>query len=96
MTSTYDAYLANDRTLDDPAGHRRRGERRGAAPIFYSRRSTNFAIDFGAIEATLVSVDGNPIVPQALRLLPIAVSQPADVVLRIPANGQRSLSSRVG
>jgi FtsP/CotA-like multicopper oxidase with cupredoxin domain len=35
----------------------------------------------------LVSVDGNPVVPLTVRRQPLAVSQRADIVLRMPADG---------
>jgi FtsP/CotA-like multicopper oxidase with cupredoxin domain len=84
---TYDAFLANDRTLDDPEviDVEKNGEVR--LRIINAAASTNFTIDFGTGEATLVSVDGNPVVPQTVKRLPIAVSQRADVVLRMPADG---------
>lgn len=84
---TYDAFLANDRTLDDPEviDVEKNGEVR--LRIINAAASTNFTVDFGGREGTLVSVDGNPVVPQILKQLPIAVSQRADVVLRMPADG---------
>jgi len=83
----YDAYLANDRTLDDPqvVDVEKNGEVR--LRIINAAASTNFTVDFGGGEGTLVTVDGNPVVPQAVKRLPIAVSQRADVMLRMPADG---------
>jgi FtsP/CotA-like multicopper oxidase with cupredoxin domain len=83
----YDAYLANDRTLADPEviDVERNGEVR--LRIINAGASTNFTIDFGAVEGTLVAVDGNPIVPLKARQFPLAVAQRADIVLRMPADG---------
>jgi FtsP/CotA-like multicopper oxidase with cupredoxin domain len=83
----YDAFLANDRTLDDPdvIDLEPNGEVR--LRIINAAASTNFTIDLGAIEGSLVSVDGNPIVPLSVRQVPVAVAQRADVVFRMPAGG---------
>jgi FtsP/CotA-like multicopper oxidase with cupredoxin domain len=83
----YDAYLANDRTLADPEliDVERNGEVR--LRIINAGASTNFTIDLGAVEGTLVAVDGNPIVPLKARQFPLAVSQRADIILRMPADG---------
>jgi len=83
----YDAFLANDRTLDDPEviDIERNGEVR--LRIINAAASTNFTVDLGANGGSLVSVDGNAVVPLAVRRLPLAVSQRADIVLRMPADG---------
>ncbi|MGB8708411.1 MAG: multicopper oxidase family protein [Methyloceanibacter sp.] len=83
----YDAYLANDRTLADPEliDVERNGEVR--LRIINAGASTNFTIDLGAVEGTLVAVDGNPILPLKARQFPLAVAQRADIVLLMPADG---------
>ena len=83
----YDAYLANERTLADPdvIEVERNGEVR--LRIINAGASTNFTIDLGAVEGTLVAVDGNPIVPLKARQFPLAVSQRADIIVRMPADG---------
>jgi FtsP/CotA-like multicopper oxidase with cupredoxin domain len=83
----YDAYLANERTLDDPEVIRveRNGEVR--LRIINAGASSNFTIDLGNVQGNLVAVDGNPIAPLAGRRFPIAIAQRADVVLRMPPDG---------
>ena len=83
----YDAFIANDRTLDDPEviDVERNGEVR--LRIINAAASTNFTVDLGGNEGSLVSVDGNPVVPLSVRRLPLAVAQRADIVLRMPADG---------
>jgi FtsP/CotA-like multicopper oxidase with cupredoxin domain len=83
----YDAYLANERTLADPdvIDVERNGEVR--LRVINAGASTNFTIDLGAVEGTLVAVDGNPIVPLKARQFPLAVSQRADIIVRMPADG---------
>lgn len=83
----YDAFLANDRTLDDPEIVDVEGNGEVRLRIINAAASTNFTIDFGGREGTLVSVDGNPIVPLPVKQLPLAVAQRADVVLRLGAGG---------
>ena len=84
----YDAYLANDRTLTDPQVFdvERNGEVR--LRLINGSASTNFTIDLGAIEGTLVTVDGNPVAPLKASQFPLAIAQRADIVLRTPADGR--------
>jgi FtsP/CotA-like multicopper oxidase with cupredoxin domain len=88
----YDAYLANERTLNDPEVIRveRNGEVR--LRIINAGASSNFTIDLGNVQGTLVAVDGNPIAPLPGRRFPVAIAQRADVVLRMPADGPRCRS----
>jgi FtsP/CotA-like multicopper oxidase with cupredoxin domain len=83
----YDAYLANERTLDDPEVIRveRNGEVR--LRIINAGASSNFTIDLGNVQGTLVAVDGNPIAPLPGRRFPVVIGQRADVVLRMPPDG---------
>jgi FtsP/CotA-like multicopper oxidase with cupredoxin domain len=83
----YDAFLANDRTLDDPQVIRveRNGEVR--LRIINAGASTNFTIELGSLRGTLVAVDGNPIAPLAGSRFPLAIAQRADILLRIPPDG---------
>ena len=81
----YDAYLANDRTLDDPeivsvdvAGHVRLRIINGAA-------ATAFTIDLGALSGSLIAVDGQPIVPVDGATFPITMGQRLDIRLQLPA-----------
>jgi FtsP/CotA-like multicopper oxidase with cupredoxin domain len=84
----YDAYLANDRTLDDPAviDVERNAEVR--LRIINAGASTNFTIDLGPVEGTLITVDGNPIVPLKGKTFPLAIAQRADILLRVPDDGR--------
>lgn len=83
----YDAFLANDRTLSDPPVF---DVERGAdvrLRVINGAASSNFVIDLGAVEGTLVTVDGNPVAPLRVRQFPLAIAQRADIVLRVPAVG---------
>jgi len=84
----YDAYLANDRTLDDPAVFD--VERRGRVRlrIINAGASSNFTIDLGPLQGSLVAVDGNPIVPLTGNRFPIGISQRADIEIELPGDGK--------
>ncbi len=82
----FDAYLANDRTLDDPhvitvepGAFRLRLINGGAATAFW--------INPGALQAKVIAVDGNPTLPLAAGLVPLAQGQRLDLLLHIPKEG---------
>ena len=83
----YDAYLANDRTLADPqvVDVERAGEVR--LRLINGSASSNFTVDLGALEGTLLAVDGNPVEPLKASLFPLAVAQRADILVRLPGDG---------
>jgi FtsP/CotA-like multicopper oxidase with cupredoxin domain len=85
---TYDAYLANDRTLADPqvVDVERGGQVR--LRLINGSASSNFLIDLGGLEGTLVTVDGNPVQPLRVTQFPLATAQRADIVVRLPADGR--------
>lgn len=80
----YDAYLANDRTLDDPQVFS--VERNGTVRLrlINGATATAFWIDTGSLEGEAIAVDGNPIVPVRGRRFPLAMGQRIDIRLRIP------------
>lgn len=80
----YDAYLANDRTLDDPEIIRVETGGRVRLRIINSATATAFTIDLGGIEGTLIAVDGQDIVPLKGRRFPIAMGQRLDIRLDLP------------
>ncbi len=83
----YDAYLANDRTLGDPQVTR--VERGGLVRlrIINGATSTAFTLDTGALEATVIAVDGQPVQPIAGRSFPLSMGQRIDLRLRVPKDG---------
>ncbi len=84
----YDAYLANDRTLADPqvVDVERAGEVR--LRLINASASTNFTIDLGADEGTLLTVDGNPVEPLKASLFPLAVAQRIDILVHLLGDGR--------
>jgi FtsP/CotA-like multicopper oxidase with cupredoxin domain len=82
---SYDAFLANDRTLDDPEIVRVEKGQRVRLRIINAASATNFMIELGALSGSLTDVDGRPIVPVIGSRFPIAVAQRADVRVTLPA-----------
>ncbi len=82
---SYDAFLANDRTLDDPEVVRVDNGQRVRLRIINAASATNFMIELGALSGSLTDVDGRPIVPVIGSRFPIAVAQRADVRMTLPA-----------
>jgi FtsP/CotA-like multicopper oxidase with cupredoxin domain len=81
-----DAYLANERTLNEPDVIAVERGGRVRLRIINAAASTNFHIDTGALDATLVAVDGTDIVPVSVRRVPLAMG--ADrLQIDIPAMG---------
>ncbi|MFZ5790764.1 MAG: multicopper oxidase family protein [Pseudomonadota bacterium] len=80
----YDAYLVNDRTLDDPEVVP--VERGGTVRlrIINGATATAFTIDLGAIEGELVAVDGQPVQPVKGARFPISMGQRLDILLQVP------------
>jgi FtsP/CotA-like multicopper oxidase with cupredoxin domain len=81
----YDAYLANDRTLADPEVVRVERGGRVRLRIINGAAATNFHIDLGAANGTLVAVDGMPVKPVTGRRFPIAIAQRLDIRVTVPA-----------
>ena len=85
---TYDAFLANDRTLADPQVFDVEKGAEVRLRLINGAASTNFLIDLGAVEGTVVTVDGNPVAPLKVRRFPLAISQRVDIVVRVPDDGK--------
>lgn len=83
----YDAYLANDRTLDDPEIIKAENSGRIRLRIINGATATGFTIDTGELDASLIAVDGQPIVPVTGRRFPLAMGQRADLRIQLPKAG---------
>jgi FtsP/CotA-like multicopper oxidase with cupredoxin domain len=83
----YDAFLANDRTLEDPELVTVTPGEALRLRIINAACATGFTIDTGGLHAQLIAVDGNPIVPIDATRFPLALGQRLDLLLRIPAGG---------
>lgn len=80
----YDAYLANDRTLDDPEVFAVERGGRVRLRIINGATATAFTIDTGQLEADLIAVDGQHIAPTRGRRFPLSMGQRIDLRLQLP------------
>lgn len=80
----YDAFLANDRTLDDPEVFRVEHGGRVRLRLINGATATNFQLDLGELEGRLIAVDGMPIEPMSGRRFEFAIAQRLDIVLQLP------------
>ncbi len=83
----YDAYLANDRTLEDPEVVRTEAGGRIRLRIINGATATGFTIDIGELTGQLIAVDGQPVEPVAGSQFPLSMGQRADIRLRLPPGG---------
>jgi FtsP/CotA-like multicopper oxidase with cupredoxin domain len=81
----YDAYLANDRTLDDPEVVRVEPGGRVRLRIINGATSTNFFIGLHGLEGDVVAADGLPVTPVRAHHYPIAMAQRLDIRVNLPA-----------
>jgi len=84
----YDAYLANDRTLDDPEVVKVESGARLRLRIINGATATVFTIDTGEIEGELVAVDGKEVEPVRGRRFPMAMGQRIDLRLALPRDAK--------
>lgn len=80
----YDAYLANDRTLDDPEIFRVERGGKVRLRLINGSTATAYTLDLGSLRGELVAVDGMPVRPQAGRRFPFAMGQRLDIRLSLP------------
>ena len=84
---TYDAFLANDRTLADPDIVRVERGAQVRLRIINGATATAFFVDTGALNAQAIAVDGSPCLPLQSRRFPIAQGQRIDLAIAIPQSG---------
>ena len=80
----FDAFLANDRTLDDPEVVTVEQGGQVRLRIINAAAASNMWIDLGGLEGELIAVDGNAIYPVKGSLFPLAIAQRTDVRLKLP------------
>jgi FtsP/CotA-like multicopper oxidase with cupredoxin domain len=81
----YDAFLANDRTLDDPEVVRVEPGGRVLLRIINGASASNFFVDLGRLTGDVVAVDGHPVRPVSGSTFPLAMAQRIDVQVQLPA-----------
>ncbi len=83
----FDAYLANDRTLDDPQVVRVDRGGRVLLRTVNASAMTSFWIDLGADRGRLVATDGEACVPHEASRFGLAPAQRLDIEIDMPADG---------
>ena len=83
----YDAFLANDRALDDPQIMRVERNGRVRLRIINGATTSAFHIDLGVLEGRVIAVDGNPVEPVIGRRFGMSMAQRLDIMLSIPNEG---------
>jgi FtsP/CotA-like multicopper oxidase with cupredoxin domain len=91
----YDAFLANDRTLDDPEVIRTEPGGRVKLRLINAASATQFWIDLGALTGTVIAADGQPVRPLRATRLPLAMAQRLDVLVDLPGNGAYPILAQV-
>jgi FtsP/CotA-like multicopper oxidase with cupredoxin domain len=81
---TFDAMLANDRTLDDPEIVEVDAGGSLLLRIINGAAATNFWVDLGPLTGELVAVDGNAVFPVRGSKFPLAIAQRADIRIALP------------
>lgn len=83
----YDAYLANDCTLDDPQLVRVERGGRVRLRLINGATSTAFQIELGSLAGTVVAADGTPVQPVTGSRFGLMMGQRLDILLQIPNDG---------
>ena len=83
----FDAYLANDRALDDPEVIAVEKGGRVRLRVVNGASMTAFWIDLGAQAGRLVAVDGESVLPLEGRRFPLAPAQRLDIEVDLPSDG---------
>jgi FtsP/CotA-like multicopper oxidase with cupredoxin domain len=80
----FDAYLANDRTLDDPEVIRVEQGGKVRLRIINGAASTNFHVDLGTLQGTVAAVDGDAVQPLTGSRFGLAMAQRIDIFVDLP------------
>jgi FtsP/CotA-like multicopper oxidase with cupredoxin domain len=91
----YDAFLANDRTLADPAVIRVGRAARVRLRVINGSSSSQFWLDLGGLTGTIIAVDGHAVHPISARTIPLAIAQRVDILLTLPASGACPILARL-
>jgi FtsP/CotA-like multicopper oxidase with cupredoxin domain len=92
---SFDAFLANDRTLNDPVIIRTATSQNVRLRLINGAASTNFWVDLGALTGKVIAVDGRDVVPISGSRFPLAMAQRIDILLRLPAAGAYPIYAQV-
>ena len=83
----YDALLANRRTIDDPQVSEVKPGQTVLLRLMGASSATNFFIDTGKLDATLIATDGEDVQPLRGNFFQLSVAQRLDLLVTIPETG---------
>ena len=83
----YDAFLANERTLDDPLVVATERSGRVRLRLINGSASSAFWIDLGALTGDVIFADGNPVQPVSGKRFPMTMGQRLDILVTLPESG---------
>lgn len=81
----FDAFLANERTLDDPQIIRTDKGQKVRLRFINAGSSTNFWINLDQLQGQVIAVDGRPVKPVTGRRFPLAMAQRMDIRIALPS-----------
>lgn len=91
----YDAFLVNDRTLQDPWIVKVERHGRVRLRLINGATSSAFWIELGGLTGTLVAVDGNPVHHISGSRFPMTMAQRLDILLELPWDGAFPITAQV-
>ncbi len=83
----YDAFLANNHTLDDPEILLVKPGSKVRLRVINGSSATNFLLHLGKLEGEVIAVDGNRIQPFKGTEFELAIAQRIDILVTIPMQG---------
>jgi len=83
----YDALLANRRTIDDPQVFEVKPGQTVLLRLMGASSATNFFIDTGKLDATIIATDGEDVQPLHGNFFQLSVAQRLDLLVTIPETG---------
>lgn len=82
-----DAFLTNQRTLDDPEVVMLEGGETIRLRVINATATTNLLLDLGSLNGTVMAVDGIDIKPISLSVIDLAIAQRVDILVSLPKQG---------
>ena len=82
-----DAFLANQRTLDDPEVVMLENGETIRLRVINAAATTNFLLDLGGLHASVIAVDVMDIKPVSLSVIDLAIAQRLDILVSVPKHG---------
>src|SRR5262249_58463308 len=83
----YDVVLVNGEPIENAYGLEVKPGRRGLLRLMGAASATNFFIDTGKLEATIVATDGEDVEPLKGNFFQLSTAQRLDLLVTIPPNG---------